>query len=72
LIGKIYTHLKKGVVLEPIKANLKPSGDSLDDAEAWTAFGLADGTNLFGKDTHLMLHDTGNKLENNRAKVLAF
>jgi hypothetical protein len=71
-IGKIYTHPKKGVVLEPVKADSKPTGDSLNDAEAWTAFGLADGTNLFGEDTHLILHDTGNKTENDRAKVLAF
>jgi hypothetical protein len=71
-IGRIYTHPKKGVVLEPVKADSKPTGDSLNDAEAWTAFGLAEGTNLFGEDTQLILHDTGNKSENDRAKVLAF
>ncbi len=61
------------MVLEPVKANLKPTGgDSLNDAEAWTAFGLAKGTNLFGEDTQLILHDTGNKSENDRAKALAF
>jgi hypothetical protein len=60
------------VVLEPVKANSKPTGDSLNNAEAWTAFGLAEGTNLFGEDTQLILHDTGNKSENDRAKVLAF
>jgi hypothetical protein len=26
----------------------------------------------FGEDTHILLHDTGNKTENDRAKVLAF
>jgi hypothetical protein len=48
-IGKIYTHHKKGVVLEPVKADSKPTRDSLNDAEAWTAFGLADGTNLLAR-----------------------
>jgi hypothetical protein len=40
-IGKIYTHPQKGAVLEPVKADLKPTGESLNNAESWTAFGLA-------------------------------
>jgi hypothetical protein len=71
-IGKIYTHPKKGAVLEPVKADSKPTGESLNDAESWTAFGLADGTDLFGEDSQTLLHDTGNKSHNDRSKVLAF
>jgi hypothetical protein len=71
-IGRIYTHPTKGAILEPVMADSKPTGESLNDAEAWTAFGLADGTDLFGDESRMILHDTGNKTENDRAKVLSF
>jgi hypothetical protein len=72
-IGKLNTDKKKGVVFEPInKPDSKPFGELLNDAKACTAFGLVDGTDLFGEDSHILLNDTGNQKENNRAKVLAF
>jgi hypothetical protein len=37
------------------------SGESLNDAKAWTSFGDADGTELFEEDSNVLLNDTGIK-----------
>jgi hypothetical protein len=58
-IGKLFAQQKKGVILEPIKADSKPTRKLLNRVEAWMASGLADGTDLFGEDSHTLLHDTG-------------
>jgi hypothetical protein len=70
-IKKLYSHQKKNVVLQSIKANLKPAREPLNDAGARTAFGLADGRDLFSEDNYILLHDKENKTDFHWAKIPA-
>jgi hypothetical protein len=72
-VGSIRTDQASGkVIVDPIQGSAKPAGNSLNDASAWTSFALSDDSDLFGQDTDLMNHDSGNVKHNDRQKIGAF
>jgi hypothetical protein len=72
-VGSIRTDQASGmVIVDPIQGSDKPSGDSLNDASAWTSFALSDDSDLFGQETDSMIHDSGNVKHNDKQKIGAF
>jgi hypothetical protein len=67
-IGNISTDLNGKVILEPIKSTTNPFGDQINDLHAWASY-VINQDDLFGDETANVKNNTGNKTENDKAKV---
>jgi hypothetical protein len=67
-IGNISTDLNGKVIVEPIKSTTNPFGDQINDLHAWASY-VINQDDLFGDETANVKNNTGNKTENDKAKV---
>jgi hypothetical protein len=67
-IGNISTHLNGKVLVEPIQSTTNPFGDQINDLHAWASY-VINQDDLFGEETANIKNNTGNKTENDKAKI---
>jgi hypothetical protein len=68
MVGKISTNSAGVVVVDPFKSTINPTGDCINDVQVWASYCINQ-DDLFGDETAKIKHNTGNKTENDKAKV---
>jgi hypothetical protein len=67
-IGNISTDVDGKVLVEPFKSTTNPFGENINDLHAWASY-VINQDDLFGEETANIKNNTGNKTENDKAKV---